>query len=299
MRLRKQIAVLRESPCQRFKHFVRIIDFGNFRFEVHRNFIFQPGIRRGNQLNDVLPNRKLRIDEPVVIWNPAKHAVQPDLILVRKSRIKQCRFVIIHRLQINRSIYATIQRIFPKQKGFHDIHIRTAQDELQRRCIAIAVNQSLQNAVHSLHNLAQIRVLIQHQNHRLFFRRFKQIRQQRFHAVKRRLWEMKCIRQQHRQTLRVILFCCLFTFKIDAGYIRFAQALLNQLTFADAPAPFIQKQTMQILALLLPSVQFHLLGHLRLGLVRVHYTVDDRKKQPFKALSFYRTRLSRRRIRKK
>ena len=42
-----------------------------------------------------------------------------------------------------------------------------------------------------------------------------------------------------------------------------------------------------------------LLGHLRLGLVRVYYTVDDRKKQPFKALSFHRTRLSRRRIRKK
>ena len=118
---------------------------------------------------------------------------------------------------------------------------------------------------------------------------------------------MKRIRQQHRQAFRVILFCRLFTFKIDAGYIRFAQALLNQLAFADAPAPinqaklhpFIQKQTMQILALLLPSVEFHLLGHLRLGLVRVHYTVDDRKKQPFKALSFHRTRLSRRRIRKK
>ena len=103
---------------------------------------------------------------------------------------------------------------------------------------------------------------------------------------------MKRIRQQHRQAFRVILFCRLFTFKIDAGYIRFAQALLNQLTFADAPAPInqaklhplIQKQMMQIPALLLPSVEFHLLGHLRLGLVRVHYTVDDRKKQPFKAL---------------
>ena len=76
---------------------------------------------------------------------------------------------------------------------------------------------------------------------------------------------MKRIRQQYGQTLRVILFRRLFAFKIDAGYIRFAQALLNQLTFADAPAPinqaklhpFIQKQTMQILALLFPSVEFH------------------------------------------
>ena len=41
---------------------------------------------------------------------------------------------------------------------------------------------------------------------------------------------------------------------------------------------------MQILALLLPSVEFHLLGHIRLGLVRVYYAVDNRKKQPFKAL---------------
>ena len=98
---------------------------------------------------------------------------------------------------------------------------------------------------------------------------------------------MKRIRQQHRQALRVILFRCLFTFKIDAGYVRFAQALLNQLAFADAPAsinqadlhPFIQKQTMQILALLFPSVEFHLLGHLRLGLVRVHYTVSNSKIQ--------------------
>jgi len=32
---------------------------------------------------------------------------------------------------------------------------------------------------------------------------------------------MKRIRQQHSQTLRVILFRRLFTFKIDAGYIRF------------------------------------------------------------------------------
>ena len=48
---------------------------------------------------------------------------------------------------------------------------------------------------------------------------------------------MKRIRQQHRQTLRVILFRRLFTFKINAGYVRFAQALLDQLAFADAPAP--------------------------------------------------------------
>ena len=118
----------------------------------------------------------------------------------------------------------------------------------------------------------------------------KQIRQQRFHAVKRRFQKIKRIRQQHRQTLRIILFRCLFTFKIDAGYIRFAQALLNQLAFADAPAsinqadlhPFIQKQTMQILALLFPSVEFHLLGHLRLGLVRVYYAVDNRKNNHLK-----------------
>ena len=85
---------------------------------------------------------------------------------------------------------------------------------------------------------------------------------------------MKRIRQQHRQTLRVILLRRLFAFKIDAGYIRFTQALLNQLAFADAPAPInqaklhplIQKQMMQIPALLLPSVEFHLLGRLRLGL---------------------------------
>ena len=97
---------------------------------------------------------------------------------------------------------------------------------------------------------------------------------------------MKRIRQQHRQAFRVILFCCLFTFKIDAGYIRFAQALLNQLTFADAPAPinqaklhpFIQKQTMQILSLLFPSVEFHLLGHLRLNSIRVNYSVKFKKK---------------------
>ena len=76
---------------------------------------------------------------------------------------------------------------------------------------------------------------------------------------------MERICQQHRQTIRVILFRRLFTFKINAGYVCFAQALLNQLAFADAPAPinqadlhsFIQKQTMQILALLLPSVEFH------------------------------------------
>ena len=76
---------------------------------------------------------------------------------------------------------------------------------------------------------------------------------------------MKRIRQQYSQTLRVILFRRLFTFKINAGYVRFAQALLNQLAFADAPAPinqaklhpFMRKQTMQILALLLPSVEFH------------------------------------------
>ena len=100
---------------------------------------------------------------------------------------------------------------------------------------------------------------------------------------------MKRIRQQYSQTLRIILLRRLFTFKINAGYVRLAQALLDQLAFADAPAPinqvklhpFIQKQTMQILALLLPSVEFHLLGHIRLGLVRVYYAVDNRKKQPF------------------
>ena len=44
---------------------------------------------------------------------------------------------------------------------------------------------------------------------------------------------------------------------------------------------------------------FILLGRLRLGLVRVYYAVDNRKKQPFKALSFHRARLSRWRVRKK
>ena len=76
---------------------------------------------------------------------------------------------------------------------------------------------------------------------------------------------MKRIRQQYSQTLRVILFRRLFTFKINAGYVRFSQTLLNQLAFADAPTPinqaklhpFMRKQTMQILALLFPSVEFH------------------------------------------
>ena len=58
---------------------------------------------------------------------------------------------------------------------------------------------------------------------------------------------MKRIRQQYGQTLRVILLRRLFTFKINAGYVRFAQALLNQL-----------------------------------GLVRVYYAVDNRKNNHLK-----------------
>ena len=100
---------------------------------------------------------------------------------------------------------------------------------------------------------------------------------------------MKRIRQQDWQTIRVILFGRLFTLEIDAGYVRFAQALLNQLAFADAPAPinqaklhpFIQKQAMQIPALLFPSVEFYLLGYLRLGIFWVNYTVGIGKKQLF------------------
>lgn len=111
-------------------------------------------------MNEVLPNRCVLVNEAVVVRNAAEHAEETNLVLAGTLRIELRGLVVVHRLEVDLEVDAPIERVVSLQQGLHDLYVRSAEDKREVRAVAILVEKNLEDAVHSLHDVAEVGILV-------------------------------------------------------------------------------------------------------------------------------------------
>ena len=235
VRLAQDVPVAGVTVGERGEDLVGVSDLRDLGEQVGGHLVLKPRVRLENQANEVLPDRGVLVNEAVVVRDAAKHAEETNLVLAGALRIELRGLVVVHRLEVDLEVDAPIEGIVALQQRPHDLYVRPAEDEREVRSVAILVEKNLEDAIHSLHDIAEVGVLVDGEHDLLARRPLEDKAQGCLDVGEGERGHFKGIRDDLGEVFRVVPGGCLAALVVDgASAFGLPHGMEDELALADA-----------------------------------------------------------------